>query len=326
MSAKHRIVIAELGLPKDIIPNDLLARCELVLGPDGAGIEEVDLIKLMPNAEAFLFSSRDSISRRVLEAGNRLRIAVKFGAQPTNIDYEAAAELGITIGWTPGANVRSVAEFSVFLTLAALRHVDRALETMAEGGWRNTSHIGLELEDSVIGLIGLGAIGQATSRMFRKLDTRVIAYDPYQKDDTFTAAGAEKVSLEDIFRQSDVISLHCHFSEETHNILDGAAFQMMKPAVVVVNTARGGLIEEPALIDALNSGRIGAAALDVFFDEPLPADHPFRSMRNVIATPHVAARSLKAIRRERFWGLRGALAFLDGEPVERMVLKYPGTE
>lgn len=323
MKKRHRIVVTELGMPSDAVPDDISAQCDLVFGPVSAKLDEQSLAELAMGADAILFSSRDPITRTVLNTATTLKLAAKFGARPTNIDFEAAAERGIAVGWTPGANARAVAEFTVFLTLAGLRRVDKALESLAAGGWRSPDHIGLEIENRTVGLIGFGAIGRIVTRLFRAMDAKVVVHDPYVNKSDVEEAGAKIVSLEVLLQVSDVVSLHCQLGPETHRLLRAETLALMKPTAVLVNTARGELIDETAVVKALEGGRLGAAGLDVFCEEPLPLNHPLRQTKGVIATPHVAARSLEAIQRERFWALRGAIAFLEGRPAEHMQFLAP---
>lgn len=322
-TSKYRIAVTELGMPVGDLPDDIASRCELVCGPTDRRMTAEEALQLVKDAEALLHTSRDPVPRVLMTAAQRLRVIIKFGGKPTNLDFDAAAELGLAVGWTPGANARSVAEYAVLLALAALRRIDKGLATLAEGGWRSADHIGLELEGRVVGIVGLGAIGRATAKLFTAFGVTALAYDPYQKPEAFAAVGAKQVELDELFARSDVVTLHCELTPETRGLVNARTLGGMKRGAVLVNTARGDLIDEPALIAALRDGRLSAAAIDVFSEEPLPADHPFRRTPNLIATPHISARSLEALQRERFWGLRGAIAFLDGLEVKNVHLTRP---
>ena len=319
-SSKYRIAVTELGLRVEDLPDDIASRCNLVCGPTSRRMTAEEAMHLVKDADALLHTSRDPVPRALMLGAQRLRVIIKFGGKPTNVDFDAAAELGLAVGWTPGANARSVAEYAVLLALTALRRIDKGLATLAEGGWRSADHIGFELEGRVVGIVGLGAIGRATAKLLMAFGVTVLAYDPYQKPETFAALGAKQVQLDELFARSDVVTLHCELTPETRGLINARTLGGMKHGAVLVNTARGDLIDEPALIAALRDGRLSAAAIDVFSEEPLPADHPFRRTPNLIATPHISARSLEALQRERFWGLRGAIAFLDGLEVENVHL------
>lgn len=324
-SSRYRIAVTELGMRVEDVPADIIDRCELVCGPTDRRLTAEEALQLVKGADALLHTSRDAVSRSLMSGAQRLRVVVKLGGKPSNLDFEAAAELGLAVGWTPGANVRSVAEYAVLLALSALRRIDKGLATLASGGWRNADHIGYELQGRVVGVVGLGAIGQAAARLLTGFGVTLLAFDPYQQPETFAAAGARQAGLDELLAASDVVTLHCELTPETRGLINARALGLMKPGAVLINTARGDLIDEPALIAALHHGALSAAAIDVFSEEPLPADHPFRHTPNLIATPHISARSLEALQRERFWGLRGAIAYLDGRPVENMHLIRPNT-
>lgn len=320
---RYRIAIAELGMRAEDLPADIVERCDLTFGPTERKLTEAESLAMIDGADAFLHTSRDAVSRTLMTAARRLRIVVKFGGKPSNLDFAAAGELGIAVGWTPGANVRSVAEYAVLLALAALRRIDKGLVTIERGGWRSADHIGFELEGRTVGIVGLGAIGRAAARLFAALGVRVVAFDPYQGEETFSAAAAERVDLDTLFARADVVTLHCELTPESRGMVDARRLRLMKRSAVLVNTARGDLIDDGALVAALTEGCLAAAAIDVFSEEPLPAGHPFRRTPNLIATPHISARSLEALQRERFWGLRGAISYLDGRPIENMHLQRP---
>ena len=322
-SSRYRIAVTELGMRVEDFPADIIDRCELVCGPADRRLTAAEALQLVKEADALLHTSRDAVSRSLMMGAQRLRVVIKLGGKPSNLDFEAAAELGLAVGWTPGANVRSVAEYAVLLALSALRRIDKGLVTLDKGGWRSADHIGHELQGRVVGVVGLGAIGQVTARLFMGFGVTTLAFDPYQRPETFAAVGARQVDLDELLAGSDVVTLHCELTPETRGLINARSLRSMKPGAVLVNTARGDLIDEPALIAALREGGLSAAAIDVFSEEPLPADHPFRRTPNLIATPHISARSLEALQRERFWGLRGAIAYLDGHPVENVHLIRP---
>ncbi|GIK86830.1 MAG: 3-phosphoglycerate dehydrogenase [Betaproteobacteria bacterium] len=322
-SRRYRVAVTELGMRVEDVPADILARCDLVCGPTDRRLTAEEALQLARGADALLHTSRDAVSRGLMAGASRLRVVVKLGGKPSNLDFEAADELGVAVGWTPGANVRSVAEYAVLLSLSALRRIDKGIATLAGGGWRSADHIGYELQGRTVGIVGLGAIGQAAARLFAGFGVTLLAFDPYQRPETFAAAGARQAGLDELLRASDVVTLHCELTPETRGLIDARALAAMKRGAVLINTARGDLVDESALIAALHDGVLSAAAIDVFSEEPLPPGHRFRNVPNLIATPHISARSLEALQRERFWGLRGAIAYLDGHPVENMHLIRP---
>jgi len=315
---KYHFLVLELGLPEASVPDDIASRCELTFGPSDRKMREEEIIEQIKGHDAVFFSSRDRVTGPILMAAEGLKLAIKFGARPTNIDYGAAESLGITVGWTPGANAHAVAEFALFLTLSALRRVGRGLASMNRGEWRSPAHIGMDMKGATIGLIGFGAIGRIANRLFRNMEARTLVSDPNVPDALVRQGGAEPVDLETLLRESDAVSLHCDLNSSSRHILNDARFAQMKPGAVVVNTARGDLIDEGALCRAVRDGKVAAAALDVYSEEPPAMDCPLRRLDAIIKTPHIAARSLQALQNERFWALRGAISLLDGERPDRM--------
>jgi len=326
MTDRYRFAVTELGMSAEILPHDITERCDLVFGPPSQRMSEAELIDLASSADALLFSSRDPVTRALMIAAPRLRVLMKFGGKPSNVDFPAAAERGLVVGWTPGANVRSVAEYAVLLILAALRRIDKGLATMGSGGWRSADHIGFELSGRVVGIVGLGAIGHAVASLLRGFGVVILAYDPFQKPQAFADAGARQVGLDELLADADVVTLHCELTPDTRGLIGAAALNRMKRGAVLVNTARGDLIDDGALVAALEDGRLSAAALDVFAMEPLPSDHPLRRAPNLMTTPHISARSLEALQRERFWALRAAIAVLDGREAQNVRLVHPSAK
>lgn len=319
-----KFVVLEPGMYADNVPEDISRHADIVYGPSDRRLSEAELVELARGKDALFFTSRDDINARVLEQlAPHLKMAVKCGAYPENVDFEAASRLGIAVAWTPGANVRSVAEYTIMLTLLGLRRFGEVLEVWKAGGWRNTTPVGTELAGRTVGVVGLGAIGREVARMFTAMGASVVAYDPFQDEEVFASVGATSASLEDVFARADVLSLHCAMTPETARMVNADTLRLMKPHALIVNTARGGLIDEDALLADLEANPLRVAALDVFAEEPLPADHPLRRTDRVIATPHVAARTTQATANERLWALRGAIAFLRGETPEKIQVALP---
>jgi len=228
----------------------------------------------------------------------RLKIVAKHGSGVDNIDIAAASARGILVTNTPGANADAVAEYVLALALSAARRIvlsDRNLRHSVMGAVQD----GLELGGKTLGLIGLGDIGSRTSRLFKgAFGARVLAYDPFASDEVFAAAGATKVAdIDTILRQADVVSLHVPLLESTRNLIGQQQLAAMKPTAILVNAARGGVVDETALYEALKNGVIAGAASDVFEIEPPPADHPLFSLPNFIGSPHVAGSSRDSLLR-----------------------------
>lgn len=230
------------------------------------------------------------ITAAVLDAAPQCRIVARYGVGLDNIDLDAAAERSVWVTNVPAYATDTVADHTLALLLASVRDLAGVTAHLREGGWRDVELLStpLLLQGRLLGVIGFGAIGQAVAARGRAFGLRVAAHDPGVPDEAFTRLGVERLPLAELLAQSDVVSLHTALTDGTRGLLDAAAIATMKRGAIVLNTARGGLIDEDALLAALDSGQLARAGLDVFEQEPLTADHPLRTHPRVIATPHVA--------------------------------------
>ena len=224
------------------------------------------------------------ITPRVIDASPRLRVISKHGTGIDTIDKDAAAARGIAVKAAVGANAPAVAEHTWALILACAKDVSTLDRRMHGGHWDKATHKSLELRGRALGLVGLGAIGARVAAVGRAMDMRVIAHDPFA---TSAPEGVELLPLADVIAQSDVLSLHCPLTKDNANMLNAQTLATMRPGAIVVNTARGGLIDEAALAGALKSGALRAAGLDSFQVEPFAPGHPFTDIPNVILSPHI---------------------------------------
>jgi D-3-phosphoglycerate dehydrogenase len=224
------------------------------------------------------------ITARVLDASANLRVISKHGTGTDTIDKAAAAQRGIAVKAAVGANAAAVAEHTWALILACAKDVSLLDRRMHDGHWDKATHKSLELRGRTLGLVGLGAIGARVAATGLSLGMRVIAHDPFA---AAAPEGVDLLPLADVVAGSDVLSLHCPLTADNAGMLDAAALATMRPGAIVVNTARGGLIDEMALADALKSGALRAAGLDSFQVEPFAAGHPFTGIGNVILSPHI---------------------------------------
>jgi phosphoglycerate dehydrogenase-like enzyme len=245
------------------------------------------LLELLPQAEVLLHALKP-VTAEIMAAAPRLRLIQKIGVGVNTIDLEAAKSRGIAVANMPGSNTQAVAEATLLLMLAALRHLsalDRACR--AGAGWSRSGsleeRVG-ELGGRVVGLLGAGMVPAALAPMLKGLGARVL----YSSRNDHPGLGIERREFSELLREADILSLHLPLVPETERLIDAAAFSRMKEGAILVNTARGGLVDEEALIAALQSGRVRAAGLDVFAHEPLPADCPLLSLDNVVLMPHVA--------------------------------------
>jgi D-3-phosphoglycerate dehydrogenase len=224
------------------------------------------------------------ITARVIDASPLLRVISKHGTGIDTIDRDAAAARGIAVKAAVGANAPAVAEHTWALILACAKDVSTLDRRMHGGHWDKATHKSLELRGRTLGLVGLGAIGARVAAVGRAMDMRVIAHDPFAKN---APEGVELLPLADVIAQSDVLSLHCPLTQDNANMLNAQTLATMRPGAIVVNTARGGLIDEAALANALKSGALRAAGLDSFQVEPFTLGHPFTDIPNVILSPHI---------------------------------------
>jgi D-3-phosphoglycerate dehydrogenase len=236
------------------------------------------------------------VSARLIEAAVSLKVIGVLRGGTENVDVPLATQRGVAVLNTPGRNARAVAECTLGLMLSEVRNLARSHAALKHGIWRrefpNSAAIP-ELNDKTVGLIGYGAVARLVAQYLEAFGSRIVAYDPYQEDDFHPA---QSVELNVLLEQSDVVSLHARLSDETYHLVGAAELAQMKPTAILVNTARSGLVDETALIEALTQKRIMGAALDVFDHEPLDTDHPFVHLDNVTLTPHVAGSTVDAFR------------------------------
>jgi len=262
---------------------ELLSAFDLVYA--GKTPDEDDLVALCRQHQPVAIIVRyGRITGRVIEASPRLRVISKHGSGTDTIDKEAAAQRGIAVKAAAGANAAAVAEHTWALILACAKDVPALDRRMHEGHWDKATHKSLELRGRTLGLVGLGAIGARAATVGVALGMRVIAHDPFAAS---APEGVELLPLADVIAGADVLSLHCPLTGDNARMLNAGTLATMRPGAIVVNTARGGLIDEAALFEALRSGALRAAGLDSFEAEPMRPDHPFTSLPNAILSPHI---------------------------------------
>ena len=233
------------------------------------------------------------VSREVMENSPHLVIVAAHGVGYNNVDVEAADDLGILVTNLPGVNSDAVAEFTFGLMLSLTRHIPKSLEEMRKGGWRRPELLGAELREKTLSIIGLGRIGSRVSKLGNAFGMRVLAYDPYIPEEDFRKAGAQPVSKGEAISRADFLTLHVPLTEETRNWMGPAEFAGMKKTALLINTARGGVVNEVELVRALDRGLIAGAGIDVFEEEP-PRDRTLAAHPGVICTPHLAGLSNEA--------------------------------
>lgn len=284
----------------------------VLLEKNGFVVERKEKIESqdLKNFEAIIVGVQ-KITRDMLE-NSSIKIIAKHGVGVDNIDLSAATELGIPVTVTPNANAVSVAELTVGLIFALARKLVESHKTLYEKR-QFVSSIGIELSGKTLGVVGFGSIGREVSKRAICLGMRVLVYDPYVQEESLRQVGAEKAELEELLKQSDFVSLHVPLNESTRNLIDKRKISLMKKTAYLINTARAGVVDETALIDALKNGQIAGAALDVFEPEPLPSDSPLFDCPNLILTPHVGAHTFEAILRMNMMAAESIVDFFNGK-------------
>ena len=263
-----------------------------------------------------IVSRMGRIDAAAMDAAPGLRVISKHGVGVDNIDLAAAGERGIPVLVATGANAVSVAEHTIALLLAVVKRIVPLDAGLRAGKWEKPGFLGRELAGSRIGLLGIGAIAQATARIAHSFGLEVLAHDPYAVPEAFTEAGARRCeTLEEMAEQSDILSLHCPLTDTTREVVNADLIARMPQGSFVVNTARGGLIDEAALVSAIRSGHLAGAGLDTFAIEPPTADHPYLSEERIVVTPHIGGVTREAGARVGVDAVRGIFDLLDGKQI-----------
>ncbi|MBK8986416.1 MAG: phosphoglycerate dehydrogenase [Chloroflexi bacterium] len=278
--------------------------------PTGKPLTSAQLQELLPDVDGFI-AGLDEINAAAIAAAPHLRIIARYGVGINNVDLAAARAQGIVVTNTPGANAASVAELTIGLLLNLLRPIQQAAAETRQGGWPRLP--GVSLVGKTVGLVGLGAIGKEVARRLAGFDCTVLAYDVVADADFARRRAITLVTLDDLLAQSDVVSLHVPVLPETRQMVNDAFLRQMKPGAYLINTSRGELVDEAALLDALTNGRLAGAALDAFQQEPPGADNPLLALPQVIPTPHMGAHSDGATNAMGRMALDDCLAVLRGE-------------
>ena len=253
-----------------------------------------ELLKEIANYEAIIVRSATKVTKEVIEAGGRLRIVGRAGTGLDNVDTEAATRRGIVVMNTPGGNTITTAEHTMSMIASMSRKIPQATNSMKDGKWEKSKFMGSELCNKTLGLVGLGQIGSYVTKLAQGWSMNVIGYDPYLAEDRAKQMGIEVVELEELFLRADVISVHTPLTNETRGIINTETMAKMKDGVMIVNCARGGIINEQDLCEALQSGKVAAAAFDVFEKEPVDPAHPLLALPNFTCTPHIGASTEEA--------------------------------
>ena len=289
----------------------LRGACEVVEFAPGA-----DLAAALAEAEALVVRSATKVDAALIASAPRLRVIGRAGVGVDNVDVAAATAAGIVVCNAPEANVVSAAEHALALLLSLARNVSVAERSLREGGWERERFAGVELDGKTLSLLGFGRIGRLVATRARALGMHIVAYDPYVTAERMAELGVESAeTIEAALSAADVVSLHLPVTEATRGLIDTTRLALLRPGALLVNAARGALVDEAALVAALSSGRLGGAALDVFVQEPLAADSPLRDAPNVVLTPHLAGSTHEAQDRAGVVVAEQVVAALAGQSV-----------
>jgi D-3-phosphoglycerate dehydrogenase len=288
------------------------------------GADRAQLLPALADADAVIIRSATTIDAEAIERAPKLRVVARAGVGLDNVDVEAATRAGVMVVNAPLSNIVSAAEHAVALLLSSARNVPQAMASLKGGQWKRSAFTGVELQDKVAGLLGLGKIGVLVAQRLAAFGMTVIAYDPYVAAARAAQLGVRLVSLEELLAGSDFISVHLPRSAETVGIIGDRQLHMVKPTVRIVNAARGGIVDEAALASALADGRVAGAALDVYASEPC-TDSPLFGLPNVVVTPHLGASTSEAQEKAGTQVARSVQLALAGEFVPDAVNVQGGT-
>ncbi|MDR1579126.1 MAG: phosphoglycerate dehydrogenase [Synergistaceae bacterium] len=263
---------------------------EIAFNPAGRPLTEEELIPLLEDCDGYL-AGLDFVTARVVESCEKLKVISRYGVGVDRVDIDAASRRGIAVCNTPGVNAEAVADLALGLILSVARRIPVLDRLTKDGKW--TRSTGIELSGKTIGILGLGAIGKAVAKRASGFSMRVVAFDPYMDEAYARANGIETADFNGTVNNSDILSLHLPLNDETRHVINGEVMSGMKQGAIIINAARGGLIDEHAACELLKSGHLGGLGLDAYEEEP-PAASPLFTMDNVVATPHIGAHTREA--------------------------------
>ncbi len=282
------------------------------------GADRSELLAAAPDASALLIRSATQVDQEVFDAAPQLRIVARAGVGLDNVDVAAADRAGVTVANAPTSNSVSVAELTVGLIISLFRDIPAAAASVRAGEWKRSAFKGVELAGKTAGILGFGRIGKLVATRLAAFDMQLIAYDPYVPAEAMAQAGVRAVSLDELMRESDVLTVHLPLCSETRGIVGDRELRLAKPTLRLVNAARGGIVDEFALAQALKEERLTAAAVDVFEVEP-PEHSPLPRLDAVLPTPHMGAATAEAQERAGTDAVRSVHQALTGQPVSGAV-------
>ena len=279
--------ISDIGLQQ-------LNGAEDVMLDKKTGLDEEELAAIIGDYDALLVRSQTKVTRRVMEAGTKLKVIGRAGVGVDNIDLEAATSLGIIVINAPDGNTITTCEHTFAMMMALARHIPQAYMKTVSGVWDRKSFVGVELHNKTLGVLGLGRIGTEVAKRAIAFGMNVLGYDPFLTEERAEKLGVKLATIDEIVRNADFMTVHTPLTNETRHMIAGPQFEVMKRGMRIINCARGGIIDEGALLEALDQGIVAGAAFDVFEHEPPDPDHPFFKHPKIIVTPHLGASTVEA--------------------------------
>lgn len=286
----YKILIAD-SLPQDILCK--YDKSKTITVDNKSGISKEELIAILPQYEGLVVRSRTKVTADVISVAKNLKVIGRAGAGVDNIDVDEATKKEIIVMNTPGGNTIAATEHTIAMMLAALRNIPKANMSLLEEKWDRKTFIGRELYEKTIGVLGLGKIGFGVAKRLAAFDSKILVYDPIVTQEIAMSIGAQLVELDELLEKSDIITIHAPKNPDTINLINKDRLKKCKDGVIIVNVARGGIVNEADLLEALNSGKVSTAALDVYSSEP-PTDFELVKHPHVIATPHLGASTIEA--------------------------------
>ncbi|MGA2410839.1 MAG: phosphoglycerate dehydrogenase, partial [Candidatus Binataceae bacterium] len=291
MADSFRVLLSDSLAPEGI---EVLKQHPNISFDVKTGLNSSELATIIAPYDALIIRSATKVTREVIDQAASLRVIGRAGVGVDNVDLDPATRRGIVVMNSPQGNSVTTAEHTIAMLMALARHIPAANAAIKAGGWDRSKFTGVEVSNKTLGIVGLGNIGRIVADRAHGLKMKVIGFDPIITSEAAARAGIELVNLETLFRNADFITVHAPLTDETRGLVNARAFAIMKKGVRIINCARGGIVDETALLEALKSGQAAGAALDVFVEEPPPADHPLLKLDNLIATPHLGAATGEA--------------------------------
>ncbi|MCB9140343.1 MAG: phosphoglycerate dehydrogenase [Caldilineaceae bacterium] len=291
MVQPFRILVSDALSESGLAPLQAASNMQVDYCP---GLPADELVARIGEYDALLVRSATTVTQEVIAAGMKLRVIGRAGVGVDNIDIDAATEQGVMVVNAPTGNVVAAAEHTIAMLMALARNIPQANAHVLNGQWKRSQFVGAEVRDKTLGTVGLGRIAQEVARRAQGLGMNVVAYDPYVTEEYANQRGVKLLDLAELLAEADFITFHVPLTDQTRNLLNAERLALTKPGVRILNVARGGVIDEQALVDAVESGHVAGAALDVYAVEPLPAKSPLRTCSKIILTPHLGGSTVEA--------------------------------